>query len=114
MNDWAVEVREDGQWLSSLSSLHYELRRNGKVVLVHLWSDERNLTRRILNVKEQSSDRIVFEVQKFGRAKPGRLEFVRTDSPRAAGSVTREQFRERFRPFLAERFPDSTVDSLTA
>jgi len=105
----AVEIREDGQWLAGLSSLHYELRQNGKILLVHLWSDERNLTRRILSVKEQSGDRIVFEVQRFGRAKPGRLEFLRTDLLRAAGRVTREQFRERF-----QRFPDSTVDSLIA
>lgn len=128
MNDWAavdralgelaasgaVEIREDGQWLAGLSAMHYELRRSGKALLVHLWSDERNLTRRVVNVKEQTSDRIVFEVQRFGRTRPGRLEFLRTDSPRNAGRVTREQFRERFRRFLAERFPDSTIDSLTA
>lgn len=128
MNDWAgvdralgelaasgaVEVREDGQWLAGLSAMHYELRRSGRVLLVHLWSGERNLTRRVVNIKEQTSDRIVFEVQRFGRTKPGRLEFLRTDSPRNAGRVTREQFRERFRRFLAERFPDSTIDSLTA
>jgi|HubBroStandDraft_1064217.scaffolds.fasta_scaffold03204_7 hypothetical protein len=110
----AVEVREDGEWLAALSALHYELRCNGKSALVHLWSDERNLTRRILRVKEQSTERLVLEVQRFGRPRPGRLEFLRTDSPRAAGRVTREQFRARFRRFLAERFPDSAVDSLTA
>ena len=108
----AVEVREDGEWLAGLSALHYELRRSGKSALVHLWSDERNLTRRIVGIKEQSSERLVLEVQRFGRARPARLEFLRTDSPRSAGRVTREQFRARFRRFLAERFPDSVVDSL--
>jgi hypothetical protein len=110
----AVEVREDGEWLAGLSALHYELRRSGKSALVHLWSDERNLTRRILRVKEQSQEKLVLEVQRFGRPRPGRLEFLRTESPRAAGRVTREQFRARFHRFLAERFPDSVVDSLTA
>ena len=128
MNDWAeleralrdlaasdaVEVREDGQWLAGLSALNCELRRTGKTALVHLWSSERNLTRRILRVKQQSPERIVLEVQRFGRANPGRLEFVRVDSPRPEGRTTREEFRERFRRFLAERFPDATVDSLTA
>jgi hypothetical protein len=128
MNDWAaldralgelagtgsVEVREDGEWLAGLSTLHYELRCSGKSALVHLWSDERNLTRRILRVKEQTTERLVLEVQRFGKPRPGRLEFVRTDSPRAAGRITREQFRARFRRFLAERFPDSVVDTLTA
>ena len=96
MNDWAeldraldamaasgsAEVREDGEWLAELAALHCELRHEGKNPLVHLWSDERNLTRRILRVREQSPDRIVLEVRRFGRAKPGRLEFLRTDSPR--------------------------------
>ena len=109
-----VEVREDGEWLAELATLHFELRVEHKNPLVHLWSDERNLTRRVLSVKERAGDRIVLEVQRFGRAKPGRLEFLRTDSPRAAGRITREQFRARFARILADRFPDSVVDSLTA
>jgi hypothetical protein len=109
-----VEVREDGQWLAELASLQCEINRKGNQALVHLWSDERNLTRRVLRVKERADDRIVLEVQRFGRAKPGRLEFLRTDSPRAAGRITREQFRARFERILKERFPDAVVDSLTA
>lgn len=109
-----VEVREDGQWLAELATLQCEVNRKGKQALVHLWSDERNLTRRVLRVKERAEDRIVLEVQRFGRAKPGRLEFLRTDSPRAAGRITREQFRARFERVLKERFPDAVVDSLTA
>lgn len=128
MNDWAeldralsemaacdaVEIREDGQWLAGLSALNYELRRNGKAALVHLWSSERNLTRRIVRVKEQTPARIVLEVQRFGRATAGRLEFIRTDSRRPEGRVTREEFRARFSRFLAERFPDATIESLTS
>ena len=128
MNEWAeldraldamassgsAEVREDGEWLAELAGLRCELRAEGKNPLVHLWSEERNLTRRILRVREQSQDRIVLEVQRFGRARPGRLEFVRTDSPRAVARVTREQFRARFERFLSERFPDATVESLSA
>jgi hypothetical protein len=127
-NDWAaldralsdlaasgsVEVREDGEWLAELATLHFELRVERKSPLVHLWSDERNLTRRILRVRETADDRIVLEVQRFGRAKPGRLEFLLTDSPRAAGRISREQFRARFTRILAEKFPDAVVDSLTA
>ncbi|MGA7855013.1 MAG: hypothetical protein WCA15_16930, partial [Candidatus Acidiferrales bacterium] len=109
-----VEVREDGQWLAELASLQCEINRKGNQALVHLWSDERNLTRRVLRVKERAEDRIVLEVQRFGRAKPGRLEFLRTNSPRAAGRITREQFRARFDRILKERFPDAVVDSLTA
>jgi hypothetical protein len=110
----SVEVREDGEWLAELAGLHCELRRQGKNSLVHLWSDERNLTRRVLRVKEHSENQIILEVQRFGRAKPGRLEFLRTDSHRSPGRITREQFRARFHRLLAERFPDAVIDSLTA
>ena len=110
----SAEAREDGEWLAELAGLHCELRRQGKNALVHLWSDEKNLTRRILRIKEQSADRIVLEVQRFGRTKPGRLEFFRPDSPRSAGLVSREQFRARLRRFLAERFPDAVIESLSA
>ena len=110
----SAEVREDGEWLAELSELHCELRSEGKQPLVHLWSEDRTLTRRVLRVKEQSSDRIVLEVQRFGRAAPGRLEFLRTANARPKGRVTREQFRSRFRRILAEKFPDAELESLTA
>lgn len=128
MNDWdelgrtllewtasgVVEVREDGQWLAGLSATNYELRQSGKAVLIHLWSSERNLTRRVLRLRDRSADRVVLEVQRFGRSKPGSLEFLLVDSQRPKSRVTREEFRARFRRFLAERFPDSTIDSLTS
>jgi len=110
----SAEVREDGEWLADLASLRCEFHRQGKQSLVHLWSDSRNLTRRITRVKERSGDRIVLEVQRFGRTKAGRLEFLRTDSPRSAGRISREEFRSRLRRILCERFPDAEIDSLTA
>jgi hypothetical protein len=110
----SIEVREDGEWLAELAGLHCEVHHQGKNPLIHLWSEERNLTRRLLRVKKSEPDCIVLEVQRFGKAKPGRLEFLRRDASRPAGRVSREQFRARFARILAEKFPDSTVDSLTA
>ena len=109
----AAEVREDGRWLADLSGLHCEFREDGKNPLVHLWSDDRNLTRRVLRVKEKTNQHIILEVQRFGRKTPGSLEFVRTDSQRSPGRVSREQFRARLQRILAESFPDATIQSLT-
>jgi hypothetical protein len=118
LTEWAasgtVEVAEDGQWLAGFSAANCELRQSGKAVFVHLWSSERNLTRRVLRLRDRSADRVVLEVQRFGRARPGSLEFLLVDSQRPKGRVTREEFRARFRRFLSERFPDSTIDTLTA
>jgi hypothetical protein len=127
MNEWAgldraleamaasghAEVREDGEWLAELAGLRCELRSQGKNSLVHLWSGERSVTRRLLRICEQSEDRIVLEVQRFGRSRSGRIEFLRTDTPRSAGRITREQFRARFQRILSERFPDAQIDPLT-
>jgi hypothetical protein len=110
----SAELREDGEWLADLNGLHCDFRPEGNPPLVHLWSGECNLTRRVLRVKEQSKARIILEVQRFGRAKPARLEFLRTDAARSASRITREQFRARLRRNLAEQFPDATVESLTA
>jgi hypothetical protein len=109
-----AEVREDGEWLADLAAFQYELKTEGRDPVVHLWSDARNLTRRIVSIREQSSQRVVLDVRKFGRAKPVKLEFLRRDSARPENRVSREQFRARFERILAERFPDAIVDSLTA
>src|ERR1700690_2491247 len=56
MDDWAeldralgiiagserAEVREDGKWLADFTPLRFEIRRQGKNALVHLWSAERS------------------------------------------------------------------------
>ena len=108
-----VEVHENGQWLAALSTLHYEIRSEGRTTLLHLWSDERNLVRRVLRVVEHSPERVVLEVQRFGRSKPNRLEFVCTDRERSAQRLTREKFCARFRQLLGEQFPDERIDSLS-
>jgi hypothetical protein len=109
----AVEVHEDGEWLAGLDGFRTEVRRKGKQALIHLWSSESNLVRTILRVSACGPTRIQLEVQRFGRAKPGRLEFLSSASPRPAARVGREQFRARFGRMLAEQFPDARVESLT-
>ncbi len=108
-----VEVHEDGEWLAELAGLRFEIRRQGKQALVHLWSDQRNLTRRVLRVAESSPLQLILEVQRFGRPRSGRLEFIRSDAPRPPRRLGREQFRARFRRMLAEQFPDARADALS-
>src|SRR5271154_4563334 len=110
----AAEVREDGQWLADLSGLHFEVRQEGENSLVHLWSDQKNLTRRVLRFKEKTEGHITLEVQRFGRKTPGTLEFIRKDSQRSSARNTREYFRATLGRILAESFPDATFESLTA
>src|SRR5712692_3697461 len=108
-----VEVHENGRWLAALSSAHCEVRTQGATTLIHLWSEECNLVRRVLRVAEQSPGRMVLEVQRFGRSKAGTLEFVCAGAERPVNRLAREKFCSRFRELLAEQFPDEQIDSLT-
>ncbi len=108
-----LEIHENGQWLAALSGGQCEVRRQGAATLVHLWSEEHNLVRRVLRVAEQSAERVVLEVQRFGQTRPGTLEIVCAGVERPTQRLTREKFRARFRQMLAEQFPDEQIDSLT-
>jgi len=108
-----VEVREDGELMAGLLNPEHEFREQSGRLVLNLWSGEATLVRRIEAVLARSQDRIELAVQKFGRARPGRLELRSRDVPLAAGRVTRAQFRSRFREFLAGQFPDEDLLSLT-
>lgn len=109
-----VEVHEDGELLAELSPFQFEVRAEGKHTVLHLWSEERNLVRRVLGIAEQSDGSLRLEVQKFGRSKPGRLEFVVPERARPDARLKRERFRARFRQLLAETFPDEEIESLSS
>jgi hypothetical protein len=81
--------------------------------LLHLWSAEYNLTRRVLAITDHSEQCLTLAVECFGRSKPDRLEFVRVSFDRSARELTRQAFGEQFHRILAEQFPDETVESLT-
>ena len=108
----AVEVRENGGRVASFSGMSWEVRGNGEKPLLHLWSEEFNLTRRVLAITDHSEQRLALAVERFGRAKPDRLEFIRSEMERGARELSREEYRERLGHLLAEQFPDETVESL--
>ncbi len=109
-----VEVYEGGQLLPRLDGFRYEVRARGADTLLHLWSDDANLVRRVVGVAESAEGHLALDVMPFGRSNPARLEFLCPQRPRAAKRLSREKFRARFRQFLVERFPDDQVDSLTS
>lgn len=67
----------------------------------------------MLAITDHSEERLALAVERFGGQKPGKLEFVRVDFARPAREVTRDEFCERLRRILAERFPDDILESLT-
>ncbi len=108
-----VEVRENGARVAQLADFQYEARTQGSGTLLHLWSAERTLARRVVRIAEQSTGRLVIEAEHFGRTKPDRLEFTAGEELPAA-RLTREQFREAFAELLRAQFPDEEIVALAA
>jgi len=108
------EVRENGEWLAGLDGVQYEVRAQGDAALLHLWSAQQSLVRRVVRLAEESRERVVVEVVRFGHSRHAQLEFVAVGDGREARRVGREQFCDRLRQILTDRFPDETVDSLNA
>ena len=73
--------------------------------LLHLWSEQFNLTRRVLAITDHSQERMVLAVERFDRAKPDRLEFVRREFERDARQMSCEEFRARLEPAPCRTVP---------
>ena len=107
-----VEVRESGGAAAPFTGMSWEVRGDSEKPLLHLWSEQFNLTRRVLAITDHSEERLALAVERFGRAKPDRLEFIRREFERSARELSREEFRDRLTQLLAEQFPDETLESL--
>jgi hypothetical protein len=107
-----VELRENGGRPAALEGLSWQIRGTPEQPLLHIWSDSFNVTRRVLAITDHAEQRLALSVERFGRLKPDRLEFVRKDFQRQAREVSRQEFCERLRGVLAQQFPDESVDSL--
>jgi hypothetical protein len=92
----AAELCENGGRLAPLSKLSWEVRGSEDKPLLHIWSEQYNLTRRVIAITDHSDARLVLAVERFGRSRPDRLEFVRIDFERSARELSREEFCERF------------------
>ncbi len=108
-----IEIRENGGRISSSTPLAWEVRGAPAKPLLHMWSENCNVTRRVLAITDQSDKRLLLAVECFGRVKPQRLEIVRLDYQRDAKGLSREEFCEQLRRILAERFPDETLEKLS-
>jgi len=107
-----VEIRENGGRASPLEGLSWEIRGSGEKPLLHIWSECYNLTRRVLAITDHSDHRLALAVERFGRLKPDRLEFIRRDFQRQSREISRQEFCERMKSILAQQFPDEILDSL--
>src|SRR5205807_2630857 len=111
----AAVVFEDGERIFDLSVARYSVSADHGKCLLHLWSDERNMVRRVLEA-ETSQDALVLSVQRFGQAKPSRLEILRHGDRRSpqARTVARRQYCKLLQKVLHRQFAELTCTPLTS
>jgi hypothetical protein len=100
--------------VAPLATLSWEVRGNAEKPLLHLWSENHNLTRRVLAITDHSEQRLALAVECFGRSKPGRLEFLRTEFERSEKELSRDAFAQQIARICTNAFPDDTLESLSS
>jgi hypothetical protein len=89
-----IEIRENGSRITAAAPISWEVRGAAGKPLLHLWAENCNVTRRVLAIADHSDARLALPVERFGRTKPERLEFVRLDLATTAKELRREEFCE--------------------
>jgi hypothetical protein len=100
-------VFEDGIAIFDMSEAKYTVATEHGRCTLHLWSDERNLVRRVIGtvVRKES---LRLSAHRFGQTKPQSLEFV-TDKDRRTPSsreATRVRYLRVLERVLARNFPE--------
>ncbi|HET9801951.1 MAG TPA: hypothetical protein VFP96_01820 [Candidatus Acidoferrum sp.] len=108
-----VELRENGARVAPLSTLSWEVRGSAAKPLLHLWSANHNLTRRVLAITAQSEDHLALAVERFGRTRPDRLEFVRMTVERSPRELDRQDFCRWIAAICVTQFPDQTPEAFS-
>jgi hypothetical protein len=107
-------VRENGGRVALFVGLVWEVRGAAQKPLLHLWPERHNFTRRVLAITAHSEQRLALAVERFGRARADRLEFVRLEFDPSPRDLSREESCAHLGRVLAEQFPDETLESLTS
>lgn len=107
-------VIEDGAVMFDFAQTKYSVSGENNKCLLHMWSPERNVVRRVLDV-EAKGETLRVTVQKIGQARPTKIEICRerdrrTQSAKRAARVAYQRVLERV---LRKQFADFTIAQLS-
>jgi hypothetical protein len=105
---------ENGEPLFDFATARYSISGEGKCVL-HLWSEERNAVRRVLDA-ELKSRVLRLSVLRFGQSQPTLMEICADRDQRnpTALRAIRTRYRQVFERVLQRRFPGYKLDSVSS
>ena len=107
-------VLEDGAATFDLRQARYSISGEYNKCLLHLWSAERNIVRRVVDL-ETKNDVLRLQVQRLGQTKPSKLEICRERDRRTptAKRAARLSYQRNLRRVLERKFPGYKVQQLT-
>ena len=107
-------VTEDGAVVFDLAQSKYSISGENNKCLLHVWSSERNVVRRVLDI-ETRGETMRVTVQRMGHAKPTRLEICRQHDPRTASAKkhVRLAYLRTLERALKRKFPELTLMQLS-
>ncbi len=110
----AAVVIEDGGIAFDLADAKYSISGETHKCLIHLWSNDRNAVRRVLDAEVKGTT-LRLQVQKMGQTRPTHLDFCRDRDHRspAARRSARAAYEPRLRRALEKYFHGWTVVRLT-
>jgi hypothetical protein len=111
----AAVVVEDGAVLFDFSSAHYSISPERDKCVLQIWSDERNIVRRVVGSSIRG-DSLRLSVMRMGQAKPSLLE-LHSDSDRrtpSARRVMRARFQQLMERLMPKTFPGWTLGKFSS
>jgi hypothetical protein len=107
-------VLDDGSVLFDLAQAKYSISGERNKCLLHLWSAERNVVRRVLDV-EIKNEVLRLAVQRLGQTRPSKLEICRQRDRRTptAKRAARLAYQRGLQHTLERRFPAYVASRLT-
>lgn len=104
-------VLEDGKLLFDLETAQYSLSSEKDRCLLHLWSQERNTVRHVLDA-ELKSGMLTLTVRRFGQTRPNKMEICRDRDrrPPTAQKAARSRYARVLERALRREMPGWALD----
>lgn len=109
----AAAVVEDGKLIFDFANAHYSLAAEHSRCLLQLWSEERNIVRRIVSAEVKGGN-LRLAAMRFGQTKPARLEVCPQGERRAPSTLKamRAAYQRSLERALPRAFPGWTIERL--
>jgi hypothetical protein len=107
-------VIEDGSAVFDLARAKYSISGEHGKCLLHLWSAERNLVRRVLEAEDKNNV-LHLAVLRLGQSRPSKMEICRERDRRtpSAKRAARTAYQHKLRRVLERHYPGFSVTQLS-